>query len=282
MLIWLDGDSNHKGHPNENLARELMELFTLGEGHYTENDVREAARALTGWTIRGGEVRFDPSKHDAASKRILGHTGRYDADGLVELLVSQPATASRIAWRICDHFFGRDRVSSERIETLAQSLRESQLNVGKAVELVLQSALFFDDSQIGSRFAAPASFVVSNLRSLELHVATSGPAIIPEVAATWMRTLGQNLFQPPGVIGWPGGSSWISAATMIDRARFALRITQGTLHARSPKADLMGLAKRNGEVPASFLARLMFGTSEYGEVKSSLPRLLTSTRAQFD
>ncbi len=282
MLIWLDGDSNRQGHPNENFARELMELFTLGEGNYSESDVREAARALTGWTARGGEIRFDTNGHDAERKQILGRTDAYDADSLVDLLVSQPATASRIAWRICDHFLGRDRVPDDAIEALAQSLRDSQLNVGKAVEQLIRSSLFFDESQLGARFTSPASFVVSNLRSLELHAVTDGPAIIPEVAAAWMRNMGQDLFQPPGVSGWPGGSSWISAATMIDRTRFAVNIAQGTLHARAPRGDLSALAKRYDEDPVSFPAKLLFGSRERSAEIVSLPQLLTSTLAQFD
>ncbi len=280
LLIWLDGDSNRRGHSNENLARELLELFTLGEGHYSESDVRETARALTGWRIRMGEVSFDENRHDDGEKWILGQTSPFDADSVVDLLVKHPATPRRIAWRICDHLFGRGRISDDAIEALADYLRKNGLNIGKAVEAVLRSDSFFDNRQIASRFCPPASFVVGNLRALELHDPEQGAAVVPEVAAAWMRTLGQDLFQPPSVGGWTGGSTWISAGSMINRARFALRVADGTLHAQASARAPDALARRHGEEPSSFANRLLFGSSEKAD--ASLPQLLTSYRAQFD
>ena len=280
LLIWLDGNSNRKGHCNENLARELMELFTLGEGEYSESDVREAARALTGWTVKKGEVTFDRSRHDAGPKHVLGQTGAFDADGVVDLLLDHPATSRRLAWRICDHFLGRDRVEGDAVDALAELLRQSKLDVGRAVQVVLRSERFFGDDQLGARYASPASFVVSNLRALELHGPQNRPAVVPQVAGSWMQRLGQDLFQPPSVGGWTGGSTWISTGSMIDRARFSLRVADGTLHARAPACDVTALAGRHGQQPETFSARLLFGIGDQRE--ASLTQLLSSSRAQFD
>ena len=114
LLVWLDAQENTKGHPNENLARELMELFTLGIGHYSEDDVKQAARALTGWKLVGDEARFVPVRHDPGTKTILGHTGAFDADGLAALLLEHPATSRRLAWRLCHEFFGEGVVDDRR------------------------------------------------------------------------------------------------------------------------------------------------------------------------
>src|SRR5262249_14462897 len=150
LLIWLDAPSNRKGHPNENLARELMELFTLGIGHYSETDVKEAARALTGWTLThvadpnvmyaggppppDGDFREDPARHDDGEKPILGRKGRLKGDDLVRLLLEQPATAKRLAGRLCEQFFGEGAVGADAVAALVAGLREHDLDVGWGVE----------------------------------------------------------------------------------------------------------------------------------------------------
>src|SRR5262249_30723590 len=129
LLVWLDAPANRKGHPNENLARELMELFTLGIGHYTEHDVREAARALTGWTVADGAFRDVVGRHDANPKTILGRTGNLKGVDLVALLLDHPATALRLARRLCGLFLGEASVSEEAIAAMAEDLRAHALDV---------------------------------------------------------------------------------------------------------------------------------------------------------
>ena len=278
MLIWLDGNLNRKGHANENLARELMELFTLGEGEYSEGDVREAARALTGWIVRKGKVAFDSERHDFGAKQILGETGDFGAGDLVQLLMRQPAVAKRMAWRICDHFLGRKRAPAGAVDSLAEQLWKSKLDVRSATATVLRSSLFFDDKQRGSRLTSPNSFVVSNMRALELH--TGAHAAAPGVAAYWMRALGQDLFQPPGVGGWPGGTAWMGVSALVDRARFAVKLGNGPLHAGAPRVDLAAMARRHKQPEETFAGRLLLGDSQ--PMRVGLPQLLCSTRAQFD
>ena len=155
LLVWLDAPANPKGHPNENLARELMELFTLGIGHYSEDDVKEAARALTGWSRgRRGRGSF-PSRHDAGTKTILGRTGAFDADALAAMLLEHPATSRRLAWRLCDEFFGEGAVDERRVDALAAGLRAHDLDIGWGVATMLRSRLFFAAANLGRRIAEP-------------------------------------------------------------------------------------------------------------------------------
>src|SRR5262249_27197057 len=130
LLVWLDAPANRKGHPNENLARETMELFTLGVGHYSETDVKEAARALTGWGVEEGEFRVKPTAHDNGPKTILGKNGNWTGDDLVAMLLDHPATADRLAWRLCGLFFGEGAIESSAIKSLAADLRAHNLDVG--------------------------------------------------------------------------------------------------------------------------------------------------------
>lgn len=229
MLIWLDGDSNRAAHPNENLARELMELFTLGEGNYKEQDVQEAARSLTGWRVDDSGAHFVPADHDGGSKTILGVTAAHDVDSLASLLVAQPATAERLAWRLCDHLLGAP-LPQAAIAQLAVTLRERDLHIGKAVAHVVRSARFFSDDELQQRIRSPVSLVVGGSRELGLHLDTSGRAAVsPQLAASWMETMGQHLFHPPGVAGWQGGKSWLGSQSMIQRAAFAKALSEGKL-----------------------------------------------------
>lgn len=255
MLVWLDADQNHKSHPNENLARELFELFTLGEGNYSERDVCDAARALTGWTVKDGQVRFDASRHDDGQKCILGRTGDFDTDSLLLLLIERPETAERIAWRICDHFLGPNVATQQQLAALAACLRRTGLRTGSAVERVLRSQAFFSDSMLGMRYAPPVSFVVSNLRRLGIAGRGGQDAVAPGVAAIWLRTLGQDLLQPPGVGGWPGGKSWIGTGAMTDRVRFAIQLADGKLLTSTPadgKTSRPDIARQLSSVEAQF------------------------------
>src|SRR5262249_8659692 len=151
LLIYLDAPANRKGHPNENLARELMELFTLGIGHYSEADVKEAARALTGWTVEDGAFAESAGRHGDGGKTILGQKGRFAGGDLLRLLLDHPATAQRLAGRLCELFFGEKAVSPEAVRALGDELGRRRLDVGWAVETILRSRLFFADANLRTR-----------------------------------------------------------------------------------------------------------------------------------
>ena len=284
LLVWLDAQENTKGHPNENLARELMELFTLGIGHYSEDDVKQAARALTGWKLVDDQARFVPVRHDAGTKTILGRTGAFDAGGLAGLLLEQPATSRRLAWRLGHEFFGEGAVDKAALDALAEGLRAHDLDIGWGVATVLRSRRFFANANLGRRVSSPIEFAVGAVRALEMF----DPSPSTPVLADWCGRLGQDLFYPPNVGGWPGGRAWITTRSAIGRANLAAALVAGESVGLGTPFDPIALADRHGQRrnPA-FFAQLLFGTDslkvpldEPGSARQALTRLLASPEAQ--
>jgi uncharacterized protein (DUF1800 family) len=258
MLVWLDADKNVAEHPNENLARELMELFTLGIGHYSEPDIREAARALTGWKVVSDNFRFDPKRHDAGEKSILGRAKNFDGDDLLELLCQQPATARRVAWRIARTFLADGVADDAARDALATGLREQQLNIGWAVQTVLGSRQFFSEANLGRRVAAPPEYTIGAVRALECF----SPPPSTLLLADWMARMGQELYYPPNVGGWPEGRAWLASGAIVARANFATALLAGGLGSASTAIDAL-LARHkigsNLEASVDWLAQLLFG-----------------------
>lgn len=240
LLEWLDAPSNQKGKPNENLARELLELFSLGVGHYTEQDVRETARALTGRTVREGEYAERPMAHDDDPKTCFGQTGAWKADDIIRMLVEKPATSKRLAWRLTNEFFGENVVDAAALDELAAGLRDHQLDIGWGVSTILNSRLFFSDANIATRVCDPVTYLLSPLRSLELT--RDPPSTL--ILASWLTRMGQDLFYPPNVGGWNGGRAWLSPRTLIARTNYATALSQGQLSTTGAMIDwpnLLGL-----------------------------------------
>jgi uncharacterized protein (DUF1800 family) len=260
MLLYLDAQANRKGKPNENLARELMELFTLGIGHYAEADVKEAARALTGWTVDKGRFREDAALHDGGEKTILGSKGAWKGGDLLRLLLDHPATAERLAARLCESFLGEGAVDASGLRALAAGLRERQLDVGWAVETVLRSRTFFAEANLGTRVLGPVEYVVGAARALELL----GPAPSTLVLAEFAANLGQNLFHSPNVGGWPGGRAWLNTRAAVGRCNYATALMEGEGVGLPTKPDVLALARRHGrgrdaEEVVTFFAELLLG-----------------------
>ncbi len=230
MMVWLDANANRKEKPNENLARELMELFTLGVGHYDESDVKEVARALTGWTIRQDEFANVDAYHDGGSKTILGREGNFDGDDVLEVLLEHDCVATRIASRLCEMFFAEGVATEEQTQSLAAGLRERELDVRWAVETILRSDAFFADANIGNRVLDPIQFMIAPLRALEML--TPPPSTL--LLAEWSAKLGQDLFYPPNVFGWAGGRSWLTTRTVIGLRK----LHQHPLQRRASSAEL--------------------------------------------
>jgi len=256
LLIWLDAPENTKAHPNENLARELMELFTLGIGHYSEDDVKQVARALTGWKLVDDEARFVPTRHDSGLKTILGRTAAFDADELAALLLENPATARRLAWRVCLEFLGERAFDDRAIDALAEGLRYHDLNIGWGVATVLRSRLFFESANLGDRVSSPIEFVIGAARALEL---LDPPPSTP-VLADWCARLGQDLFYPPNVGGWRGGRAWITTRSAIGRSNFVAALLEGESGGSTAPFNPCSLADRHGHGGNQrFFARLLIG-----------------------
>lgn len=211
MLVYLDNGENVKAHPNENFGRELLELFTMGVGHYTERDVREAARAFTGWTNDVLEFRFDAGQHDFGPKTFLGHTGTFDGEDIVDLILDEPVTAEFMAAKLY-RFFVRDEIDAPVQQELARTLRDSGYQMKPLLKRILLSKDFHSTATVGAQIKSPVQLVLSTYRKLEL---TEVPTI-PDVGRM-TGTLGQALFNPPNVAGWAGGRAWITPSTLFDR-----------------------------------------------------------------
>jgi uncharacterized protein (DUF1800 family) len=253
LLAYLDAPANRKGHPNENLGRELMELFTLGVGNYTEADVKEAARCLTGWTVEDGHFAEVPAKHDDGEKTVIGKKGSWTGADLVKVLLDCPATAKRIVWRLCDSFLGEKAVSAEAMNSLAEGMMEKKLDVGWAVDTILRSKAFYAEANIGTRVKGPAEFIVGAARALEMF----DPAPSTLALADWCGRMGQDLFDPPNVGGWPGGRAWIGARSMIARSNFVSALIDGANAGRSKPYDPDELPKKH-EQPTDANALIAF------------------------
>ncbi|HEY2863131.1 MAG TPA: DUF1800 domain-containing protein [Casimicrobiaceae bacterium] len=219
MVVYLDSAQNKRGAPNENFARELMELFTLGEGNYTERDVKEAARAFTGWSLDrdSGAFRFRPFLHDFGSKTVLGRTGNFDGDDVIDILLAQPATAEFVTRKLWREFISPEPDAAE-VTRIARRFRESGYDIKAAVYALLISDDFYARPNRGVLVKSPVNLVVGTLRQFGLHPADTIPFA---VAAAGM---GQNLFAPPNVRGWPGQEAWINTASLLARKQFLDRL----------------------------------------------------------
>jgi len=213
MLRYLDNDRNVKTKPNENLAREILELFSMGEGNYTEQDIREAARALTGYGINRQTLQADFRRraHDPGKKTIFGQTGNWDGDDLVDLILQQPATARFIARKLFLYFVHREP-SEALVEQLADVLRNNDYELRPVLKTLFVSREFYSSRAMGTQIKSPVQLVVGFYKSLGV---SSGPYL--EMAAA-CRTMGQQLFDPPNVKGWDGGTAWINTNSIFDRS----------------------------------------------------------------
>jgi len=217
MLVWLDGGGNRAGRPNENLAREFMELFTLGIGNYTENDVREAARALTGWRVdaaAGGSAAFTPQNHDAGPKTVLGTTAAFDAPGLVDLLVGRPESARFVAGRVWGRFVSHTPPDPATLDALAAAYGPGR-DITALVRAAVTAPAFRDPGSVLVR--QPVEWLVAALRALKLRAS----ALPPQALRGGLVGLGQIPFAPPDVGGWPSGTPWLTTASSLSRLRLA-------------------------------------------------------------
>lgn len=219
MLIWLDGARNTKFAPNENWGREVLELFTLGHGNYTEDDVHACSRAFTGWRVTpDGQAVFVPRLFDDSVKTLLGETGAWTADDAVRILAANPTTGKFLATKLW-HFFASDEPSSSTIRTLAHEYTTTDHSIEAMVHKMFLLPEFYSRSTRLGHIKSPVEFVVETIRQMGLT--NIDLTNFPRVLAF----LGQELFNPPNVGGWPGGLSWINAATMLGRFNFASSLT---------------------------------------------------------
>ena len=230
MLRYLDNDKNVKANPNENLAREIMELFSMGEGNYTEQDIKEAARALTGYSFdrRSFKSVFNEKVHDEGPKTIFGNTGNWDGDEFVDLILAEAATPRFIARKLFV-FFVHEDPGEQAVDRLAGVLRENDYELAPLLRTMFLSKEFYGPETMGTQIKSPLQLVVGSLRNLGLERDNYGGLV------TAGQSMGQELFQPPNVKGWDGGRTWIDTNTLFARHNFAAPLMTSAGDARKGK-----------------------------------------------
>ena len=240
MLLWLDSNSNVKGKPNENYARELMELFSLGVGNYTEKDVREAARAFTGWHTDGHGFKFNAGQHDDGSKTVLGTTGDLDGGDVVKIVLEQPAAARFLVRKFYTYFVSEVPPTDKLLEPLCEQYRQSEYDTAALVKTILSSRLFYSDHAFRKRIKSPIEYVLGAVRTIYRRFDDSDAHYRPlahQALIKWLGTMGQTLFAPPNVKGWPGARTWLNTSTVLERDNFASILASGVLW-RPPASDV--------------------------------------------
>jgi len=226
MILWLDNNTNRRGKPNENYARELFELFTLGRGNYSEEDIREAARAFTGWFQRNGEFAFTPGQHDNGQKRIFGQTGNWDGTDVVSMAVSQAAAGQFMARKLWE-FFVYPNPEQSVVDAIARVYQSSGYDIREVMRAIFTHPDFYGERAYHALVKSPTELMIGFLRSLEADFLNSDDRQAVTQLANQLSAsssaMGQVLFNPPNVAGWPGGDDWISTTALITRYNFAER-----------------------------------------------------------
>ena len=211
MLVYLDNGENIKKHPNENFGRELLELFSMGVGNYTERDVREAARAFTGWTNNVLDFKFDADQHDSGEKTFLGQKGPFNGEDIIDIILKQPVTAEFVSGKLYRYFVREDVPASVRA-SLGRTFRESGYQIKPLLKQIFLSRDFYSPPAHATQIKSPVQLVVSTYKKLGLREVPT----IPDFGRT-TGGLGQSLFDPPNVAGWAGGRTWITPSTLLQR-----------------------------------------------------------------
>ena len=235
MLVYLDGAQSHKGKPNENFAREVMELFTLGEGHYSEQDIQQAARAYTGWGLDKEHLHFEynPHNHDDGLKSVFGQTGNFTGEDVLGLICAKPDCAKFISAKIW-RFFVQDQPPAPVVDALAQTFHEHGMEIRHLMGTIFRAKEFYAPGVIRSQVKSPVQWLVAGTHQLQATLPTEPMSLV------MLLQLGQELFQPPNVKGWDGGIAWITTNNLLDRYNFAAALVEGE---RVPLPNLRGQMK---------------------------------------
>ena len=231
MLQFLNNQQNRKEHPNENFAREVMELFTLGRGNYTETDVKEAARAFTGWGYDGQDnFRFREREHDAGPKTFLGRTGNLTGEDVLKRILEQPTAATFLTTKIY-RFFVNDVPNPAHIEPLAAAFRKSGYDIADLMERLFSADWFYEPANMGTHIKSPVELLAGIRRTLNVKIDNG------QLLLGYQKALGQTLFQPPNVAGWPGGRNWIDSSSLLLRLQLPAVLFKNAEFAVALKQD---------------------------------------------
>ena len=251
MLIYLDSEENRKTRPNENYARELMELFCLGPGNYSEKDIKELARCFTGWEIHRGKFRFNNNQHDKGEKAFLGQRGKFSGEQAVRMVLDQKAAPGFIARKLVRYFVIDDMdIDDELLKPLAEQLRKTDFDLGAAIRTILTSKLFYSDHAIGHKVRSPVEMGIGLLRSLDAqgNMNQLGDRLL---------SLGHLPMYPPNVKGWDGGRLWINASTYFGRANLVREIANQGKDNFSRGSVSRAVGAKKGKDPARWIQRIL-------------------------
>ena len=254
MLVWLDGAGSKKEKPNENFGREFLELFTLGIGHYAEKDIREAARAFTGWSIDGNKGKFSDQDHEHGKKTFLKQTGEWKAADIIRITLEQPACAEFLGRKLYRFFVSETNdPKHELLRPLAEELRGHGYEIGHVISVILHSRHFYDKAVCRQRIKGPVEFSAGLIRGLDV------PRVNVRLLALALAIdrQGQELFYPPTVKGWDGGKTWLNSTTVLERGNWANDLIWGNLEFGLNPYDPLAWAKRNEIAPEQTAARLL-------------------------
>lgn len=221
MILYLNNQQNKKAHPNENFAREVMELFTLGVGNYTEKDIKEGARAFTGWEVnKKGEYEFNEKQHDFDEKEFLGQKGNFSGEDILNIILSNKQVAVYVVTKIYHEFVNPD-ANTERVKELAEGFFNSGYDISALMKDIFKSDWFYDDENIGAKVCSPVELIVRYKKLITLE--TTNKKTLLDV----QKALGQVLFFPPNVAGWKGGNTWIDSTSLLLRLSMPMYILKG-------------------------------------------------------
>ena len=272
LLVWLDANTNRKSRPNDSLARNLMERFSMGLGNYSEEDVREASRAFTGWAVLKNRLRYFDREHDSGAKKVLGREGNFDGEDVVRILLEQAATPRLIVAKLYRWLISETDPPSDRlIAPLAASFAE-HYSIARLVKTMLESNLFFSPLAYRQRIKSPVEYALGIVKALEGVVPTS------RLQAD-LADLGQRLYCPPTVEGWKGGRRWINTATLIGRNRLAANLI-GDTKVYGKKLDPAAVAKRHGYTGVEDAGRFIVDLFLQGDVEPNVAQVLLKAKDQ--
>ena len=278
MMVWLDTNQSKKGMPNENYARELMELFSLGIGNYGEKDIREAARAFTGWELQQRKAAFNPKQHDDGTKAVLGQQGNWQGSDIVRICLEQKSAPYFIAGKLF-RFLVSETIpaTQELLQPLAVEFQSRGYDFGWLVETILRSNLFFSSQAYRARVKSPVEFTIGIVRGLEGRIGTTA-------LAQSLEELGQNLFYPPSVKGWDGGAAWLNGQTLLFRQNLALALTSTEDNRFGRRTDPAELVKKynlkSDEEAVDLFLKLFLDGDVSAESRSKLLQYYVSSQKQ--
>jgi len=270
MLQYLNNQQNRKGKPNENFARELMELFTLGRGNYAEQDIKESARSFTGWMYdKDGSFIFRPNLHDTQPKTFFGKTGNFDGENIIDIILQKPETAMFISRKIYK-FFVNDIPNETHVKDLADTFFKSGYDISAMMKKLFTADWFYSPENVGTKIKSPAEFLVGLSR--EFYVTYNKPQVLIQLQSS----LGQYLFNPPNVAGWPGGQNWIDSSSLMLRMRIpSLVLNDGEIDF-SGKADPEDEAVIAQSKAATANVNAQVKPKSYVDAKADWPKFLQS------